>query len=76
MHGKTFFSSLLIFFLIIPWGFSATKAQPTQEPSLKADEPELQFQKAAVFGACCKVVWSQIGNRNGRGHKQRPSGWQ
>jgi len=50
MQHKTFLLTCLMFILIITWAFSSTlKAQTTQEPSIKTNEPETHFQKADEF---------------------------
>jgi hypothetical protein len=50
MRHKTFFLISFMCFLIITWSFSpGLKAQTSQTPSLKAEEPESSFQKADEF---------------------------
>jgi hypothetical protein len=50
MSYKTFFLIIFICFLIITWSFSpGSKAQASQTPSVKAEEPESSFQKADEF---------------------------
>ena len=50
MQHKTFFLIILICFLMSTWAFSpGAKAQTSQTPSIKAEEPESSFQKADEF---------------------------
>jgi len=50
MQNKTFFLIIFISFFIITWTFSpGPKAQASQTPSVKAEEPESSFQKADEF---------------------------
>jgi len=50
MQHKTFFLIIFLCFLIFTWAFSpGSKAQPSQTPSVKAEEPESSFQKADEF---------------------------
>ncbi len=50
MQHKTFFLIILTCFLIITWAFSTgLKAQTSQTPAVKAEEPESSFQKADEF---------------------------
>jgi hypothetical protein len=50
MQHKTFFLIIFICFLVITWAFSpGSKAQASQTPSVKAEEPESSFQKADEF---------------------------
>ena len=50
MQHKTFFLFIFICFLFITWAFSpGLKAQTSQTPSVKAEEPESSFQKADEF---------------------------
>jgi hypothetical protein len=50
MHHKTIILIIFACFLIIPWAFTpGLKAQTSQTPSVKAEEPESSFQKADEF---------------------------
>jgi hypothetical protein len=50
MQRKTFFLIVFIGFLMTTWAFSpGSKAQTSQTPSVKAEEPESSFQKAEEF---------------------------
>src|SRR4030042_2084982 len=50
MQHKSFFLIIFICFLMSTWAFSlGLKAQTSQTPSIKAEEPESSFQKADEF---------------------------
>lgn len=50
MTQKSFFLIVFICFLMLTWAFSpGLKAQASQTPSVKAEEPESSFQKADEF---------------------------